>query len=130
MKWKSLSQVGDDEWNFTYLIHSHNDRSNIVPTLGFEPRTSYTLGGCLTYCASYPSIGTIFDLSLREWIKYGVKFVFFKFVRSNVKLSARSSSYNLQIVDKKSTENKNKLYFFDHLPSPISMLNFKGLICS
>ena len=24
---------GDGEWNFTYLIHSHNDRSNIVPTL-------------------------------------------------------------------------------------------------
>ena len=39
------------EWYLTYLIHSRNDRSNIVTTLGFEPRTSYTLGGCLTYCA-------------------------------------------------------------------------------
>ena len=39
------------EWNLIYLIHSRNDRSNIVPTLGFEPRTPYTLGGCLTYCA-------------------------------------------------------------------------------
>ena len=33
------------EWNLTYLTHSRNDRSNIVPTLGFEPRTSYTQGG-------------------------------------------------------------------------------------
>ena len=37
----------------TYLIHSRIDRSNIVPTLGFEPRTSHTLGCCLTYCAIY-----------------------------------------------------------------------------
>ena len=51
VKWTSLLRVGDDEWNFTYLIHSRNDRSNIVPTLGFEPWTSYMLGGCLTYCA-------------------------------------------------------------------------------
>ena len=29
----------------TYLIHSRNNRSNIVPTLGFEP------GGYLTYCS-------------------------------------------------------------------------------
>ena len=29
-----------------YIFHSRNDRSNIVPTMGFES----TLGGCLTYC--------------------------------------------------------------------------------
>ena len=39
----ALLQVGDDEWNFAYLIHSRNDRSNIVPTLGFELQTSYIL---------------------------------------------------------------------------------------
>ena len=48
---------------YTYLIHSRNDRSNVVPTLAFEPRTSYTLDGCLTYCAQCSNIE-------RAWIKY------------------------------------------------------------
>ena len=34
------------ERSLTYLIHSPKDyRSNIVPILGFEPRSSHTLGG-------------------------------------------------------------------------------------
>ena len=42
-----------DEWILTYLIHSPKDRSNIVPTLGFEPWIPYTLSGFLIYCAKW-----------------------------------------------------------------------------
>ena len=52
-----LMRVGDDEWNFyIIMIHSRNDKSNILSTLRFEPWTSYTLGGCLTNCAIRPHI--------------------------------------------------------------------------
>ena len=47
----SASTIDSLLYVFTYLNHSGNDRSNIVLTLGFEPRTAYTLGSCLTYCA-------------------------------------------------------------------------------
>ena len=38
---RNVNKKGNRPWgvrNLTYLIHSRNDRSNIVRTLGFEPK--------------------------------------------------------------------------------------------
>ena len=63
-------------WDLTYyLIQSRNDRSNIVPTLKFKPKTSYTLGGCLTYCAIRHNIGKIWERNTHFYDSVKLKYI-------------------------------------------------------
>ena len=52
-------RVGDDEWNLTYLSRDRILQFDSVPTQGFEPRPTCTLGSCLTYCAKQPFKNTL-----------------------------------------------------------------------
>ena len=73
--------------NFIYLIHSRNDRSNIVPTLGFEPRTYHTPSVCLTYFAIRHFKDIFFVILMFLWKLYVIFFwVIYKPLRLSIQL--------------------------------------------
>ena len=71
--------IASDEWNLTYLIHSRNDRLNIVPKLGFEPSNFYTLSDCLTY---YRVKGWGFKPQFRHYVRLIIARVYQIYVKS------------------------------------------------